>query len=146
MPAPAPTPKPSDEITALIGEGVNGKPLTSAGAARSDSGIRSSAPVSDDYLIHLASWLARYQNYPNDAAEKHEEGKDVIGFTVARDGAVQRIWVDQSSGVPSLDDASVQMVRAASPVPPLPSDLTGSSVDFFFPVNYKLTAYQRLFK
>jgi protein TonB len=137
--------KPSDDITALIAEGVDGRPLT-ATRTQSQTGIRSSAPVSDDYLVQLATWLARFQNYPAAAAANHQEGKNIIGFTVARDGTVRRVWVDQSSGVPALDDASVGMIRAASPVPALPQDLTGASVDFFFPVNYGLSTFQRLFR
>lgn len=137
--------RPSDDITALIAEGVDGRPLT-APRAQSPSGIRSSAPVSDDYLVQLATWLARFQNYPEVAAANHQEGKNIIGFTVARDGTVRRVWIDQSSGVPALDDASVGMIRAASPVPALPQDLTGATVDFFFPVNYALSTYQRLFR
>jgi len=129
----------------LIAEGVAGRPLT-AQHAMNAAGIRSSAPVSDDYLVRLASWLARFQSYPAVAADKHQEGKAIIGFTVARDGTVQRVWVDHSSGVSALDAASVGMVRAASPVPPLPQELSGDSVDFFFPVNYTLSTYQRLFR
>ena len=82
-----PSPKPSDAITALIGEGVNGKPLASAPGDR-DTGIRSSAPVSDDYLVLLGSWLARFQSYPEAAMAKQlsKAEKRSSGFTVTLDG------------------------------------------------------------
>ena len=155
-PAPAPSrahspnatvaPRPSDDITALLQEGVGGRPLAAQGKTHSGVAIRSSAKVSDDYLIVLQSWLARFQSYPASATAKHEQGKGVVGFTVARDGHVVKVWTDESTGAPDLDAASIGMVREASPVPPLPKDLPDATVDFYFPVSYTLSNFQRLFQ
>lgn len=137
---------PSEDFTALLQEGVAGRPLASNGAGQSGIALRSSAPVSDDYRVVLQDWLARFQRYPEDAQAKHEEGKGVVGFTLARDGQVERVWMDQSTGAPSLDRATIAMVQAASPVPPLPKDFVGATIDFFLPVSYTLSTYQRLFQ
>jgi protein TonB len=157
-PAPAPaiarspspnatmSPRPSDDITALLQEGVGGRPLAAQGATRSGVAIRSSAKVSDDYLLVLQSWLARFQNYPAAATAKHEQGKGVVGFTIARDGHVVKVWTDESTGTQDLDAASIGMVREASPEPPLPKELPDATVDFYFPVNYTLSNFQRLFQ
>jgi protein TonB len=158
-PAPMPArPRPltavphtNDDIASLLQEGVGGHPLTAPqladrGASRSGIAIRSSAKVSDDYLIVLQGWLARYQNYPEAAKVKHEQGKGVVGFTVSRDGHVTKVWTDESTGTSELDSASIGMVRAASPVPPLPKDFAGDTIDFYFPVNYTLSNYDRLFQ
>jgi periplasmic protein TonB len=139
-------PRPSDDITALLQEGVGGRPLAAPSAAPSRIAIRSSAKVSDDYLLVLQNWLARFQNYPATATAKHEQGKGVVGFTIARDGHVVKVWTDESTGAPDLDAASIGMVRNASPVPPLPKELPDAAVDFYFPVNYTLSNFQRLFQ
>lgn len=133
-------------MTALLQEGVAGRPLARTGTGQTGIALRSSAPVSDDYLVVLQDWLARFQRYPEDAKARHDEGKGVVGFTLTRDGQVQKVWMDQSTGAPSLDSASIAMIRAASPVPPLPKDFAGATVDFLLPVNYTLSTYERLFQ
>lgn len=140
---PAP---PSDDFTALLQEGVASRPLGSESTGQSGIALRSSAPVSDDYRTVLQDWLARFQRYPKDAQARHEEGKGIVGFTLARDGHVEKVWMDQSTGTPSLDSASMAMIEAASPVPPLPKDFAGVTLDFFLPVNYTLSTYERLFQ
>ncbi|HEY1505446.1 MAG TPA: energy transducer TonB [Stellaceae bacterium] len=140
------TPKPDATITALLSESLDGQPRdvgTSHGAAIA---LRSSAKLSDDYLLGLQAWIARQERYPAEARAQNREGKGIVGFTIARDGKVTRVWIDQTTGSSVLDQASLATIRDASPVPPLPHDITGDSVDFFLPVNYALSNFERLFR
>lgn len=148
-PAPAETPKPDAAITALLSESLDGRPRNNGVpplGASSAIALRSSAKVSDDYMLRLQAWIARQERYPAAARAKHQEGKGVVGFTIARDGKVTRVWIDQSTGSPLLDQASIATVRDASPVLPLPHDITGDSADFYLPVNYTLNNFERLFQ
>jgi len=61
----------------------------------------------------------------------------MLGFVIRRDGAVLDAWVEGSSGSPLLDDAAIDMVRRASPVPPLPASFAGASIRVVIPVDYK---------
>ena|SRR6185312_2847952 len=148
-PAPAATPKPDATITALLSESLDGRPRSSSAAplaASSAIALRSSAKLSDDYLLRLQAWIARLERYPAEARAKRQEGKGVVGFTIARDGEVTRVWIDQTTGTPLLDRASIATIRDSSPVLPLPHDITGNSVDFYLPVNYRLSNFERLFQ
>ncbi len=148
-PTPAPLPKPSDAITALLSESLDGRPRGSGAPSRGASrtiALRSSAKLSEDYLLHLQAWIAREERYPPAARAQHQEGEGIVGFTIARDGKVTRVWIDQSTGSALLDQASLATIRDASPVPPLPHDLAGNSVDFYLPVNYTLSTFERLFR
>lgn len=148
-PAPAATPKPDATITALLSESLDGRPRNSNApplAPSSAIALRSSAKLSDDYMLRLQAWIARHERYPAEARAQHREGKGVIGFTIARDGKVTRVWMDQSTGSPLLDQASIATIRDASPVLPLPHDITGTSVDFYLPVTYTLSTFERLFQ
>jgi protein TonB len=142
---PAPTPKPDATITALLSESLDGRPRNSAAPQSSAIALRSSAKLSDDYMLHLQAWIARQQRYPDEARAQHTEGKGTVGFTIARDGKVTRVWIDQSTGSAVLDQASIATIRDASPMPPLPHDITGDSIDFLLPVNYTLSNFERLF-
>ncbi len=123
----------------MLAEGVDGRQHGAAAAPQSKPAIRSSAPLSDDYLSVLQGWLAQFQRYPEDAKIHRREGKGVVGFTLARDGRVLKVWMEQSTGSPSLDRATVSMIEAASPVPPLPKTFGGDSIDFFMPIDYRLS-------
>jgi periplasmic protein TonB len=145
-PAPAATPKPDATITALLSESLDGQPRSSAAPHGTAIALRSSAKLSDDYMLRLQAWIAREERYPTEARAHHQEGKGVVAFTIARDGKVTRVWIDQSTGSSLLDQASIATIRNASPVPPLPHDITGNSVDFFLPINYTLSNFERLFE
>jgi TonB family protein len=53
----------------------------------------------------------------------------MISFTIMRDGYVKNARVAQSSGNASWDSAGVRAILNSSPLPPLPSDFSGASVD-----------------
>ena len=89
---------------------------------------RSSATIT---CCACKAWIARQERYPAAARAYRQEGKGVVAFTIARDGKVTRVWIDQSTGSSLLDQASIATIRDASPVPPLPHDITGNSVDFY---------------
>jgi TonB family protein len=57
-----------------------------------------------------------------------------LTFDIARNGKVSGVGVQQSSGIPSLDRSAQRAVLASDPLPALPADYRGSSVNvvFFF--------------
>jgi len=64
-----------------------------------------------------------------------------VAFEIQRDGSVRGIFIEQSSGVPSLDRSAQRAVADASPLPPLPATwrepvLPASFVFSLFPGEY----------
>jgi len=57
-------------------------------------------------------------------------------FDIARDGTISNVSVQQSSGIPSLDRSADRAVRASSPLPALPADYRGSSINVQFYFEY----------
>jgi len=144
--APALTPKPDATVTALLSESLDGRPRDAAAPHDAAIALRSSAKLSDDYMLRLQAWIARQERYPAEARARHQEGRGIVAFTIARDGKVTRVWIDRSTGSPLLDQASIATIRDASPVLPLPHDISGDSVDFYLPINYTLSNFERLFQ
>jgi protein TonB len=52
-----------------------------------------------------------------------------VSFTIARDGSVRNVRVSESSGNGSWDNSGVRAILNSSPLPALPPDYSGSSVD-----------------
>src|SRR5271165_3158601 len=60
-----------------------------------------------------------------------------ITFEITRGGAPQNIQVEQSSGVPSLDQSAVRALQRIDTFGPLPSDYSGNKVSVEFWFDYK---------
>jgi protein TonB len=78
------------------------------------------------------NWL-RYQVDPN----VNDARRVYISFDINRSGAPGNIHIEQSSGVPSLDNSAMYALKRIDTFGPLPSDYSGSRVDVEFWFDYK---------
>jgi protein TonB len=60
-----------------------------------------------------------------------------LTFNIARDGRPMDVEVEQSSGVPSLDQSAVRAIQRIDTFGPLPSDYSGNKVSVEFWFDYK---------
>ncbi len=58
-------------------------------------------------------------------------------FDITRDGHPSNVQVEQSSGVPSLDQSAVRALQRIDTFGPLPGDYSGSKVSVEFWFDYK---------
>lgn len=75
------------------------------------------------------NWL-KYEVDPN----IHDARRVYITFDITRSGQPQNIQIEQSSGVPSLDQSAVRALQRIDSFGPLPNDYAGNrvSVEFWF--------------
>jgi len=76
---------------------------------------------------------------------QNQRGTVWVGFTVARDGTVSNLRVEQSSGFPLLDEAALDTIRRAAPLLPLPDTLHSDTMNTAIPVEFKLGLVDQLF-
>jgi TonB family protein len=57
-----------------------------------------------------------------------------LTFKILRDGSVTGVEITQSSGIAEVDRSALRAILASNPLPPLPTDYSGSSleVEFYF--------------
>ncbi len=55
-----------------------------------------------------------------------------LTFVIARDGSIKDVEITQGSGVPEVDRSALRAVLASNPLPALPPDYAGSSVNVQF--------------
>ncbi|MBR0557775.1 energy transducer TonB [Ciceribacter sp. L1K23] len=105
-------------------------------AASQTSSTAGNASVSPaKWQSRLMSHLERRKRYPSEARKKKEEGTAYVRFTIDTSGNVLSVSLSRSSGYPSLDQAVVDMVRRASPVPAPPP---GANRTIVAPVRFNL--------
>ncbi|MDQ0423424.1 TonB family protein [Rhizobium sp. CRIBSB] len=94
-------------------------PSTRNAAAATASGAgRNASPAK--WQSRLMSHLERRKRYPSESRSNREEGTVYVRFRIDDSGNVLAVSLSRSSGYPTLDNAVLDMVRAASPVPPPP--------------------------
>ena len=88
-----------------------------------------------DYLWLIARKVSAHQQFVGNATT--EAGTVELQLTIARDGQLLGVAVSRSSGLPSLDNTSMNIVRAAGPYAPLPATITGAQHTFILPLYYR---------
>lgn len=85
-----------------------------------------------EYASYLRAWVAKVErvgnlNYPDEARRRGLGGRLVMTVAVRRDGSIEEIVLNRSSGLGVLDQAAMRIVRLSEPFPPLPQ--TEENVD-----------------
>ena len=102
-------------------------PANNIGLGRSD--------YDTNYRGLVAAHLARYKQYPADARSRGDRGTAAVTFSIGGGGGVTSVGLARSSGVASIDQEVVAMVRRASPFPAPPG---GRAQSFTVPVSFHL--------
>ncbi len=123
-PSPAPPAISPPPAPAVAGNGPPGPPQP--------------APPPSDYLRRLAAYLNGYKNYPHEARQRREQGVVRLHFIMDRKGNVLTYDIAGSSGSVALDEAARDLIRRAQPLPPVPADYPGETLDLVVPVVFSL--------
>jgi len=126
-PAAPPPSAPSAAQSAARSGGAGG-----GGASQTTGNAAASA-----YRAKVAAQLKRKRFYPNAARRDRLTGTATVSFTLNAGGKVTAARVVRSSGERILDEAAVEMVRRASPYPPIPAGL-GATITIQAPIGFEL--------
>lgn len=86
----------------------------------------------------LLRHLERHKRYPSEAQRARQEGVTYVRFTMSRDGRVLAARVERASGVGALDQEGLELLQRAQPLPSLPSDQPGESLEIVVPIQFFL--------
>lgn len=91
-----------------------------------------------NYLSLLHSALERNKDYPRAARQKRQQGRAMLRFAIDRSGKVLDYKIEKSTGYDTLDREVVAMIQRASPLPPMPAEMTGERLEVVVPVPFTL--------
>lgn len=89
------------------------------------------------YQRALRRHISPFRLYPAKAAIRRSEGVVVVRFRLDRAGGIQEAWVVRPSPDPVLDQAALDTLWRAEPMPPVPSDIP-TPVEVELPVPFRL--------
>ena len=87
----------------------------------------------------LEAHLRKFRKYPRSALRRNIEGTVLIRFRMDRGGKVLSYSVERTSDHDVLDEAALAMSERANPLPPLPDEVPGESIELIIPANFNIT-------
>lgn len=90
------------------------------------------------YQDQVRAIIDSHRIYPRSARRRHLEGEAVIQIHINRDGQITGTSFVRSTGHHVLDQAVLEMVQASDPLPPMPQDIKGHSINLEIPIGFKL--------
>ncbi len=125
------------------------QPKVSAPQAAPEQAQRAAAPMPGASVEPpsntLPTWkglllrhLERHKRYPSEAQRSRHEGVSYVRFTMSRDGRILAARIERSSGHAALDQEGLELLQRAQPLPPLPHDQPGESLEIVVPVQFFL--------
>jgi len=97
------------------------------------------------YLAEVLARIARHKRYPREARHDGVTGVVTVTFTVIANGTVLTQQVTGSSGDRHLDQAALDMLSRASPLPPIPRDMGVATLELTLPVEFSLNQKRKIF-
>jgi protein TonB len=91
-----------------------------------------------DYVSLLHQALERKKEYPRAARQQRQQGRAMLRFAIDRGGNVLSYRIEKSSGYEALDREVVAMIQRASPLPPMPADMTADRLEVVVPIPFVL--------
>jgi periplasmic protein TonB len=138
-------PRPATEQRRAAAKATDDRPSkrsSTAQAAAQRGGTGGSAATAG--AGEVASWrarvlahLARFKTYPEWARDQGVEGRATVAFTLTRGGQATSVSLAASSGSGILDQATLAMVRRATPFPAMPEG-GPASMSFTAAIRYDL--------
>ena len=148
-PAPAPQPKqnmPQPEQTTAanaVPYGAGGRPDIGYGQSTQNGPVGATAVGEGAFGEKYASYVQAIvrkisQNWLQGLIDSRvtRAPRVYVQFDVMRDGSINNVQIQQSSGVPTLDNSARRAVFAATPLLPLPREYTGTKVTVSFYFEY----------
>ena len=156
-PQPSPSPAPLPQVaTAPVPQATPGTPGTGTGrggpggVGQGETGsghgiVGNGNGPGDDYLERVWRHVRKFVRYPDVEKKEKKEGRGHVTFRIERDGTVLDASITESSGYPALDQAILDALRRASPVPRPPADYPGPGTFVEEPFDFHLGFFDRMF-
>ena len=133
LPAPpAIAPKPQQYVRE-----VGAAPTATKAEAVSEQEQQAVQAIRARYEQQISGWIQKHKFYPAKAGGR--EGRVVVRMRIDRQGNVRYYAVEESAGMTELDNAALDMIRRANPVPAVPENYpSGALIEFLIPISFKV--------
>ncbi|THK43148.1 energy transducer TonB [Methylophaga sp. SB9B] len=142
----AATTEPAEHAAANSEKQLENTQIAEQGEAAESSTISSQAAsaiqqaAQQTYFSLLARTLAEKKRYPGISRRRGEQGVVQLFFIVSRDGKIRESRIDASSGFQRLDQAVMEMLEKAQPLPAFPAEMSQQQLEVKVPIAFELSS------
>lgn len=135
-PPPPPPPEPArPQVSAQAAPAVPPAPQAAAPTEAAPNSLTRTAGQAN-WESQVLAHLERNKRYPAAARLRRQEDVIYVRFVVDRQGQVSNVRIVRSQGFPLLEEEVHNLLRRAAPLPPVPPDIHGDSVELLVPVEF----------
>lgn len=140
------TAQPAEHTAANSEKQLEKTQIADQGEATESSSISSQAAsalqqaAQQTYFSLLARTLAEKKRYPGISRRRGEQGIVQLFFIVTRDGKIRESRIDSSSGFQRLDQAVMEMLEKAQPLPAFPAEMSQQQLEVKVPIAFELSS------
>jgi protein TonB len=91
-----------------------------------------------NFREHLLGHLQRHKRYPPSAQSRRQQGVSYVRFTMDRAGRVLASTLERASRHAVLDAEALALLQRAQPLPPLPDEIDGDTLEIVVPIEFFL--------
>jgi protein TonB len=121
---------------APTGTGTGAGAGAQTASASGGSGAGLSACLDPEWMRAVSRHVARFFYYPVISDRFPHSGLVYVHFTVTRDGRLLASSIVKGSGSHLLDDAALDILRRATPLPAIPDRMHADRIDAVLPVDF----------
>lgn len=135
--APAPLPATTAASPMIGGTSGNGPMGQAASGSGTDgNGGGSGGCLDPVWMRQVSERVRQFFYYPGAALATRTTGVVMMRFGVRRDGRIDKLEVARSSGNEGLDQAAIDILQKAQPLPPIPDRMQRDRVEGVLPINF----------
>jgi len=141
--APAPLPASAAKSSPMQGGTAGNGPMGQAASGNGTGGNGGALAGCLDpiWMRAVTERVRQFYYYPDAALAVHRTGVVTVHFAVRRNGHIDRAEVGRSSGDAGLDQAAIDIVQKAQPLPPIPDRMHTDRVDGELPINFGVRSF-----
>ncbi len=112
-------------------------PMEAPQSSGSADGKARAQEIQARYTQQISLWIDRHKIYPDAAREKGQKGQVLVRIRVDRQGNIKFSAIETPTGYDLIDQAALQMIQRANPLPAPPADYPGGNmIEFLIPTRF----------
>ncbi|MCR8921166.1 TonB family protein [Dasania sp. GY-MA-18] len=117
-------------------EAAEAKAAAAAAALAKAQAEQARQEAMNKYQSAMYQVISKNVRYPKRSQQRGERGRAVVVVELDREGKILNLTLKEPTQFARLNNAAEKAFKVSEPFPPIPTELSGNSFEFVFPINF----------